>query len=56
MKLLKKKSKQTFKNKNGVEKHYYNYVLQLDNGKQIQVRPSFDGDYKTLDAVAEYVG
>lgn len=54
MRLIKRQSNQKYKNKNGEEKHYYNYFLELDNGKRIQVKPSFVDDKRTLDAVAEY--
>lgn len=56
MELIKKQSKMTYKNKEGKEKHYYNFYLVLENGKQVQVRASFTNDNKTLDAVAKYVG
>lgn len=54
MKLIKKQSKQTYTNKNKETKHYYNYFLQFDNGKRVQVKPAFKDDTRTLDAVAEY--
>lgn len=53
MKLIKKQSKQTYKNKEGESKHYYNYFLQLENGKRVQIKPAFVDDSRTLDAVAE---
>lgn len=56
MKLLKKKSKQTYKNKAGKESHYYNYFLELDNGKRIQIKPAFKDDNKALDTIAVYEG
>lgn len=52
MNLIKKQSKQTYKNKEGETKHYYNYFLQLDNGKRVQVKPAFKEDTRTLDAIA----
>lgn len=56
MKLLKKQSKQTYKNDKGKECHYYNYFLVLENGKRIQVKPAFKQDTRALDCVAEYEG
>lgn len=56
MKLVKKQSKQTYKNKEGKEKHYYNYFVELDNGKRVQIKPAFRDDTRTLDAVSEYEG
>lgn len=53
MKLIKKQSKQTYKNKEGKTAHYYNYFLQLENGKRVQVKPAFKDDTRTLDAIAE---
>ena len=55
-KLLKVRSKQTYKGKDGKERHYYNYFLELDNGKRYQIKPSFEKDLAVLDALAEYVG
>ena len=55
MKVIKVQGKQTYKNKQGVEKHYYNYYLVCDNGKSIQIKCQFDTDYARLDMVAEYV-
>lgn len=54
MRLIKRQSKQTYTNKNKETKHYYNYFLELDNGKRIQIKPSFVDDKRTLDAVAEF--
>lgn len=53
MRLIKKQSKQLYKNKEGEEKHYYNYFLQFENGKRVQVKPAFKEDTRTFDAVAE---
>lgn len=53
MKLVKKQSKQTYE-KNGKKKHFYNYFLQLENGKRIQVKPAFKDDVKLFDYVAEF--
>lgn len=54
MKVVKKQSKKTYKAKDGKERHYYNYFLQLENGKRIQIKCSFDKDYIALDTVCEY--
>lgn len=54
MKLVKKQSKATYKNKEGKEAHYYNYFIVADNGKRIQVKPAFKDDSKALDVLAEY--
>ena len=55
MKLLKIQSKKTYVNKSGVEKHYYNFVLETDNGKRIVIKPLNNKDFAKLDMVAEYV-
>lgn len=55
MKILKIKSKQTYKNKEGKECHYYNYAIQLENGKRVQIKPSFSRDYLVLDTISELV-
>lgn len=55
MRLIKRQSKQTYVSKqNGKEYHYYNYFLELENGKRVQVRVSFARDIAILDAVAVY--
>ena len=56
LKIIKTKSKQTFKNKEGKEKHYYNYWLELPNGCRIQIKTAFKNDTSKLDLLAEYVG
>ena len=56
LKVIKTKSKQTFKNKEGKEKHYYNYWLQLPNGSRIQIKCAFKTDNGKLDLLSEYVG
>lgn len=55
MKIIKVISNQTYKGKNGKTYHYNNYSIVLENGKKIQIRPSFVKDYNTLDAVAELI-
>lgn len=55
MKVIKKQSKETYKNKNDKECHYYHYYLELENGKRIQIKPAFKEDYKSLDLVSNYV-
>lgn len=54
LKLVKRQSKATYKNKEGKEVHYYNYFLQCENGKRIQVKPAFQKDSTALDVLAEY--
>lgn len=56
MKLVKKQSKQTYKNKEGKEVHYYNFFIQLENGKRIQIKPAFKDDARSLDVLSEYEG
>lgn len=54
MKLVKRQSKKTYKGKDGVERHYYNYYLETDNGKRVAIRPVNNDDFGKLDMVAEY--
>ena len=54
MKIIKKQSKQVYKNSKGQEKHYYNYFLECENGKRIQIKCCFTNDLARLDMVAEY--
>lgn len=55
IKLIKKQGKKLYKNKEGKECHFYNYYLQLENGKRIQIKAAFDEDFVILDAICEYV-
>ena len=55
IKLIKKQGKKTYKNKEGQDCHFYNYYLQLENGKRIQIKAAFDEDFVILDAICEYV-
>lgn len=55
MKLIKVIKKETYKGKDGKTYHYNNYSIVLENGKKIQIRPSFVKDYNTLDAIAELI-
>ena len=48
MKLIIKESKNTFKDKNDVERKYQNYFVVCDNGKMIQVKCAFTTDYDKL--------
>lgn len=52
--IVKRQSKKTYKNKDGKERHFYNYYVELENGKRIQVKPAFDKDYVVLDSVCLY--
>lgn len=55
MRLLKVKSKQTYvSDKTGKERHFYNYFLEAENGKRIQIKPCFSDDVKALDVLAVY--
>lgn len=54
MKVIKKVGK-TYTDRNGTERRYDNYYLQLDNGELIAIRCSFSTDYPVLNAVAEKV-
>lgn len=53
MKLIKKQGAK-YLDKDGKERHYYNYFLITDNGKSIQIKPSFYKDTVKLDMVAIY--
>lgn len=54
MTLIKKQSKKTYKSeKTGKDVHYYNFFLELDNGKRVQIKPAFNQDTRTLDAIAK---
>lgn len=53
--IVKKQSKKEYKNaKTGKSVHYYNYFLELENNKRVQIKPAFTADYKVLDTIAEY--
>ena len=55
MRLLKVKTKQTYvSDKTGKERHFYNYFLEAENGKRIQIKPCFSDDVKALDVLAVY--
>lgn len=57
MELIKKQSKATYKStRSGKECHYYNYFLQFDNGKRVQITVRFKEDLRVLDMVAKYEG
>lgn len=53
MKLIKRQSKQTFE-KNGKKKHYYNFFIEFDNGKRVQIKANFKDDTRLLDFGAEF--
>lgn len=55
MEIIKVKSKQAYKDKEGKEHNYYNYYLKLDNGKSIAIKPAFPRDYVLLNLVSKYV-
>lgn len=52
--IVKRQSKKTYKNKDGKERHFYNYYIQLENGKRVQIKAAFDKDYVVLDSVCKY--
>lgn len=54
MQIIKKQSKKTYIDKNGKDRHYYNYFIQFENGKRIQFKCAFFNDVKALDMVAVY--
>lgn len=58
MRLIKRKSTngQTWEDDEGKKHPYYNYFLELDNGKRICVRACFSQDTAKLDLVAVYEG
>lgn len=41
------------KDKQGQEKKYTNYFLELENGNYIAIKPAFLNDYKLLYVVSE---
>lgn len=53
--LVKKQSKDTYKNKSGKDCHFYNYYLKNQNGRLLQIRCCYD-DYDKLDLLAVYEG
>lgn len=55
VRVIKKQSAQTYKNKNGKECHYYNYFLVTSTEKYIQIRCSYD-EYDRLDMIAFFEG
>lgn len=55
MKLIKVQAKKTYVGKDGKEHHYYNYFVEMANGKRIQIKCAYAEDYAKLDLVAEYV-
>ena len=56
MKVIKVKSKKTYKGKDGKERFYYNYYLESENGKRIGIKCVNPSDYARLDMVSTYVG
>lgn len=57
MELIKRQSKATYTStKSGKECHYYNYFLQLDNGKRVQIVARFKEDVRVFDTIAKYEG
>lgn len=56
LKVIKVQSKKTYKDKKGVEHHYYNFYLESANGKRIAIRCVNNADFARLDMIAIYVG
>lgn len=56
MRVIKKKAKATYKNKDGKERHYYNYYLEFDNGCRVAIRTFDVADLKKLDAICVFEG
>ena len=55
MRIIKKQSAQTYKSKkSGKDAHFYNYFLEFENGKRIQIKTAFKDDVKLLDLVSVY--
>lgn len=55
MKLVKKQSKQTYvSSKDGKEHHYYNYYLETDDNKRVQIKCVYKDDVKILDFLSIY--
>lgn len=54
MRLVKRQSKKTYVGEDKKERHYTNYLLELDNGKRILVKPVKDEDYRVFDVIAEF--
>lgn len=53
--IIKRQSKQKYVNKKtGKEGHYYNYFVQAENGKRIQIKCAFNDDVKALDMIATF--
>lgn len=55
MKVVKFQQKNTYKGRDGKDRHYYGYALVLDNGTQVGIKCYSANDYSKLDAVSEYV-
>lgn len=57
MRLIKRKSKQTYTSKKtGKERHFYNYFVELDTGARIQIKAVFEDDVRLLSAMCSYEG
>lgn len=52
MKVVKKVGN-AYKDANGVERHYDNFYIELDNGTRIAIRCTFKTDYAKLNTIAE---
>lgn len=54
--LVKKQSKDTYKNKLGKDCHYYNYFISNGNNKWLQIKCAYSKDYDRIDMIACYIG
>lgn len=57
VKVIKKVSDKTYKNKEGKERHYTNFYLVMDNGKLIPINPVYNikSSYDNLNLIADLV-
>lgn len=54
--VIKRQSKQTFKsNKDGKDKHYYNFYIITSSKKSIQIKVANTDDIRVLDAISDYI-
>lgn len=57
MRLIKRQSKATYVSKrSGKECHYYNYFIEFDNKKRVQINANFKEDVRVLDVMAIFEG
>lgn len=57
MRLIKRQSKGTYvSKKSGKKCHYYNYFIEFDNKKRVQINANFKEDVRVLDVMAVFEG